>query len=1595
MIAHHPTQLLKVNEQATGPVCLRRATCARRAFALAVVALCGLHALSTVSAQEKEDAPAAEPAPPEQKPEPQAGDAQPANPVTNFFKGLFGNKPPPAQNGDVDAQTPPEEAEEASPGRDQVDGRAATSPRYVKNLRMAEIEIAEGRWHDGAALLQELIDLPEDSLWLRPDGRWASLRTEAEARIGALPPEGQRDYHTQFGPLAERMLTEGGGLGRIEVCLEVADRYLHTDAGYRSADAVAAAYFDRGEFALAGHWYARLWSARAKLTEHPDWRAKAAYAALQGGRQDLFQQISAALGDAAASAPLVAATRGRVRDWLTAQQPLGTAPPIPLVQWPMFGGNPTHTAVAAGGEPLLLPRWSQPLTSRFSVRTQIDDLLLDLADNDKAGIPASAPIVVNGQVAFRTLRGLAVADVETGQLLWETSEGVSAERLLLGESDDEADTAAQLRAARRIVTQYGVNQFDQHPLTKFLFRDGVYGLLSSDGTRLFAIEQHALMTQSNYGYWWGGMDPSAQDAYGRDWSSNQIVAFDLGSGRPLWEVGGRRMGEPFDPPLAGTYFFGPPVPDGGELFAIGERDNEVRLFVLAAQSGELLWSQPLANVSSKIEVDGERRLWECQPAVNAGMVVCPTTAGWLVAVDRQTHRILWTQRYAERPEQARRMGGISMNSMQSINVRWCPAAPLLVDGCVLVTPAEQPDETGHDQPRLICLDALTGDKLWEREKEESLYVAGVADGAALVVGRNFVRAHALADGGKVRWTRDIPTGDGPPSGRGVIVGNRFILPLQSGQLWVMDLATGNVAARMRAREREEPLGNLALHDGTLLSLGPRTLTGFEQRQSVERQIADRAARDPADLWAGVKQAEVHFVAGDFAAALQSLDQTRDSDDSELAERRRRLTFQSLTELARADLKGRDPEFTRAAMLAAGDAELIAVGRLDAERRHARGDFTGAFAAYWELSRHDPQTVIEDGDVALRLYVFLGGRLHDEWQAAPHDARGPLDAVVHEAIQAALSQDDEQQERVERLCDFHPAARPLIWALIDAAVARGDFAPAEVRLRRLAADIDRASAARAVLRLAELFLAHGQPADAARCFQQLEAFGDIQVSEWTAEREASEAFETGRADRTLLDPPSVGVWSGQEFDTIRMKTEFHQVYAQAPVIQTGSAEFFRRHRVEFDPQLRMLSIADAADGAPFWSVPLRGTQQNVYNESVAVMASGLQAVVAHQGVLHAVSLPDLRVLWTQTLPDRPSNVYLRHIYDPGIQALRPPGSFVSQAGLARSQQPTGMLGLVSPRLVAYYGRGEIVAVDPLTGELLWRRRGIPPQAGLYGDAETLYVVPRTGGVPFALRARDGRTLEIPGLADRIQHAVAVIPQGFVVVSDDRRSRTVGAPQGQLTVSAVRADSDQPLWSCEFDRRARLGLLDDHSLFVLTDAGACHTVDLATGVNQTLGDVPADLVKSSSQIHAVADGEFVYVLLDHLKRGEHPHINAPAVRINGSVCALRRDGTGLAWQREVPNQCLLLSQLPHAPVLVFLSYRSVPLPKLQSAYTKLELLALEKSSGHVVADLQQASNGGAFYALRFNLADRYFEVRSHNERIRVQARNGPAPQAAALP
>src|SRR5262249_55421429 len=132
-------------------------------------------------------------------------------------------------------------------------------------------------------------------------------------------------------------------------------------------------------------------------------------------------------------------------------------------------------------------------------------------------------------------------------------------------------------------------------------------------------------------------------------SPGRLSSYDLETGRPKWEIGGPANGEPFDLPLAGYFFFGAPVADGGELFAIGEStagdsSGQIRLVCLDPSSGETKWSQLVALPEVAMERDVGRRWLTAQVAAGDGILVCPTSVGWLVAVDRVTHTLLWGSR---------------------------------------------------------------------------------------------------------------------------------------------------------------------------------------------------------------------------------------------------------------------------------------------------------------------------------------------------------------------------------------------------------------------------------------------------------------------------------------------------------------------------------------------------------------------------------------------------------------------------------------------------------------------------------------------------------------------------------------------------------------------------------------------------------------------------------------------------------------------------------------------------------------------------------------------------------------------------------------
>src|SRR5262249_54296918 len=135
---------------------------------------------------------------------------------------------------------------------------------------------------------------------------------------------------------------------------------------------------------------------------------------------------------------------------------------------------------------------------------------------------------------------------------------------------------------------------------------------------------------------------------------SRLLALDLETGKVVWERGGRaplptaeRKGGKED--LADTYFLGPPLPAGGRGAGPAEREQEVSLVCLNGATGAVLWKQKLAVPQNNLLLDGPRRLHAALPAHADGVLVCPTNAGAVVAVELATRRLLWAHSYRKEP----------------------------------------------------------------------------------------------------------------------------------------------------------------------------------------------------------------------------------------------------------------------------------------------------------------------------------------------------------------------------------------------------------------------------------------------------------------------------------------------------------------------------------------------------------------------------------------------------------------------------------------------------------------------------------------------------------------------------------------------------------------------------------------------------------------------------------------------------------------------------------------------------------------------------------------------------------------------------------
>ncbi|MCA9079412.1 MAG: PQQ-binding-like beta-propeller repeat protein [Planctomycetaceae bacterium] len=1516
----------------------------------------------------------------------------PKNPVGKLFQQID------RQIRGVDDETADAEDEFADrAGRDKFDVRTPQNPENARRLLQADRLIEQERWQDVVEILQYLLDRPADSLVLTPEGEWESIRKAVERRLRDMPEAGRRSYVNRYGAMADQLLEQAIQEQREALLIEVRRRFRYLNAGHRAGELLVARWGLRGD-------HAPVIDLAEELVEETGEQRWAVIAALALDR----------LGERTTAEERLA----RVLGW---QQILGAERSLSPADWfeaqPVPAPARTSNAPISLSDPLLLANWTESRMARYSVQEQYRLLSRDMDDQQRAALPQAEPVFAENLLITRDLAGLRARDVATGQTVWQELVEEDFESRLAPTPGPEWNFDEDLN-----VVPYNGLQVDQHPLSTVLFRDQVTSRMSVIDGRLYSVEAQDPLATLTYNQYWRG-NPQQRD---ESWSVNELVCRDSQTGRRLWTVGGPELEPLFTRSLAGYYFFGPPVEHQGELLVIGERDSELSLIGLEPQSGLVLWSQNLATSGRPLREDPIRRMWLCQPVVARGLILCPTTCGWLVAVNEYTHQLEWVYRYTEKEEgdgRRRFRGGMGAHSIQPLNQRWFRTQPILAGNRILLSPAELPDEFGSTQPMLICID-FSGLQQWRVPKENHLYVAGLYENRVLLVGKTEMQAIDL-ESHAVKWQLSYPSDSGMPTGIGIALGKTYLLPLGERTLLHVDLETGKESGTQTiANHLPTTLGNLSTHEGLLFSVSPSQLNCFPARDAEMRRWSQLAMDDPYRV---LHEVQMQLLANNRRGALERLDlvpaMRRDQwpvTDRELASR---IEWDLLTSLCAQseDVAEAANWIARLERLASVDQEGTLL-RLQAQQALRRGELDAAVAQFLQLLLLPEPPMFTEETRETRLDVWVGRQLEQLAAKLDETQQREFDARAKQLIAGLDPQEQKLRERVALALSFHPAGNQLLLQLAREDRDRDQLSRAAIQFRRVTVRGQPEQRLTAITEMAEMFADRGHFREALGCWQYALTRSDLpQQIRGQSQRE----FLTTMVQqlRSRLGTPAQHwetVWKSHPLQVDRLAGRPRrgiQVTMEATTDSPTDQGVMTQRRLSFDAQANRLKVDDYLSGGLWWSVPLRLIPEQQHQATVGYEVSGSVAYLLHRGVVHALGISDREILWT-FVPDvrEESARRLRAPGRPRQLTMSSPSSFLATSGTRASGQNGYLVG--AGDFVILLQLRKLTAVDALTGDILWTDSDYLNASNVLQQDDQLITFARSGQTRLR-HPLDGSPLseEKSPLGD-LQQVYQIRPGQTVSFEQVAES----SPR-QWKFVARESGTFEQRWEQTFVDADLMVRVDQDHVGILRGTGDMVLLNVESGTLTELGAIPESIMTAKRRVTLLADATRIFAVVEH--GSQHSiYVNIPSIRAGGTIFGFSRTG-GLLWSQETgkigeaesmsesessgdqpplegkeqnqkgkeqqqnqqkpKNQhpttslTLLTSDFESTPALVFLGDQPIHLDRVY--YRDLRVVCLDKQTGNPLLNWKRPSDQGGFHRMNFDYQQGVLELDTYNFRLRI--------------
>ncbi len=1575
---------------------------------------------------------------------------------------------------------------------DGFENSGLSLPKDEKGLRekiKAAVDyIDDKNWAIAIPHLQKLVDMPED-VFVKipvksPDGKESvkhiSAKSEAYRLIGSLPKEGMEFYKLTYGGKAQEMLREAKARGDRALLGEIIRRFAFTDAGTEAILLAAQRDLDRGEFVASALRFNKLLAREGTDKLPPDVLAKMGivyHLTKDKANERLIWQTLKARGREVnlGKEPHSIAELEEYSERVSAALSQGNASDSFV-----YRSTPARTNQLVGGPAFLEPRWKLSMVhhpgegrndaSECGGAEECDKRLTLALDSllkrlNQPVLPAFFPVtatVVKGDsreplIIYRDYWGVQAHNLKDGRMRWNSPASWSLQRMLAGGSDHRKTLA---------VNQWLNYYLDQQQRPQILFENSLVGTLSTDNTFVYVIDDLAVPPPQQFAM----VDPRFGGP-GMNWGEevsgairhNKLQALSLARmGALQWEVGEGDKGE-----LADCFFLGPPLPLGGKLYVLIEKQQELRLVCLdPAAGGKIVAAQTLATTNERLEHDVIRRTHAVHLTYGEGILVVPTNAGAVFGIDLLENRLVWAYPYRDktdtppqRPVVPGFPGGVPPGwglgpdgRLQSMPITgaWKESAPTIVEGKVVFT--------APDAQSLHCVNLVDGAGLWTyRHQDDDLYFAGVYRGKVLIVGKKQCRALDLATG-RLAWSVDT----GLPSGQGIASDNIYYLPLRKAvhnnepEICAIDMDRGTIAAHTSSRRKEVP-GNLLFYDGDVVSLSADEIVVYPQLKVKIAQMDEILARNPSDPEGLTERGTLRLDQGDRLGAIDDLRKalhnhpTRDTRG-----KARDKLYEALTEyvqhkfdvaeeylpeyeaLCKPDLEGVTDDAEKAKRLEVARKRQSNFLFLVAKGRESQGRLVEAFEKYQEFAAtaggDELITVLDEQAVRANADVWARGRIAAMVRgAATAQQRKPLEALIAARWEKVRASDklDDIRHFVRMFGSLSAVGKEARFLLAERLMTQGkatDLLEAERELASFRTPTEAPEvAARAVEALARLYTRRGLREDAAYCYRLLgQEYADVKIRDG---KTGSDLFNEAATDKRLL--PYLDETSLMPVGRIKVTEEGgrydppHQTYTFA---QLGEPlPYFRHHSFVLRFDNNHLNVIDNRTGAEVWHPQLAQTLlQYIVAGNSQNLGNGLNVTAArfpYRSLGHLVVLPvghmvygldpvNQRILWERNLTGG-SRINLGPQAPPQLVVDPRDGSVqvIYQDGW---KQRLGQAGPLQGSVICLQTRDGLEAVDPLTGNTLWKRADVAPHTELFADDQFVYVVEFNGdGTPSlgrVFRAADGVTFrDAPNFAPQYEKRVHA-PGRTLLLSEKN-------PAGGLTLRLYDIVAGRDVWSQSFAARSLVLQSEDPNLAGVVELdGTVHVFDLTSRqeilhtekgfdfLNRKTGIDPASLA-NVQQVSLLADSRMIYLACNGppdpklaafggVWTNLMPGTGLRALPVNGRVYAYDRARGEFKHYVQAANQMLVLERFTELPVLIFTAKYQTMAGGRPAVDQKATVLVADKRNGKtLLGPLEQ--NFQQFHALTVDERARTIEMTATDLRVLIQLDADAGSKTALMP